>query len=37
MSIPSNVKEAIARAEIKARYDQFIGGEFRPPKRGQYF
>jgi aldehyde dehydrogenase len=37
MSIPSNVKDAIARAEIKPRYGNFIGGEFRPPVRGQYF
>jgi aldehyde dehydrogenase len=37
MSVPSNVKEGIARAEIKPRYGQFIGGDFRPPVKGQYF
>jgi aldehyde dehydrogenase len=37
MSIPSSTKEAISRVEIKPRYGNFIGGEFRPPVRGMYF
>jgi aldehyde dehydrogenase len=37
MSIPSSTKEAISRVEIKPRYGNFIGGEFRPPARGMYF
>ena len=37
MSIPSSTKEAITRVEIKPRYGNFIGGEFRPPAKGQYF
>jgi aldehyde dehydrogenase len=37
MSVPSSVQEAMTRVEIKPRYGNFIGGEFRPPVRGQYF
>jgi aldehyde dehydrogenase len=37
MSVPSSVQEATTRVEIKPRYGNFIGGEFRPPVRGQYF
>jgi aldehyde dehydrogenase len=37
MSIPSSTQEAIKRVEIKSRYGNFIGGEFRPPAKGQYF
>jgi aldehyde dehydrogenase len=36
MSVPSTA-QAISRVEIKPRYDNFIGGQFRPPVRGQYF
>ena len=37
MSVPSSTKDAIARVEIKPRYGNFIGGEFRPAVRGRYF
>jgi aldehyde dehydrogenase len=37
MSIPSSVQDAVSGLEIKPRYGNFIGGEFRPPVRGQYF
>src|SRR5882757_6583773 len=37
MSVPSSVQEAMTRVEIKPRYGNFIGGEFRPPVKGQYF
>jgi aldehyde dehydrogenase len=36
MSVPSTA-QAISRVEIKPRYDNFIGGQFRPPVRGRYF
>jgi aldehyde dehydrogenase len=32
-----SVQDAVKRVEIKPRYGNFIGGEFRPPVRGQYF
>ena len=36
MTTPSTA-QAISRVELKARYDNFIGGNFRAPVRGQYF
>jgi aldehyde dehydrogenase len=37
MSIPSTTAEAMTRVEVKPRYDNFIGGKFQPPVRGNYF
>ncbi|MDB4973347.1 MAG: aldehyde dehydrogenase [Myxococcaceae bacterium] len=37
MSATPSTAQAISRVEIKPRYDNFIGGKFVPPVRGQYF
>ena len=37
MAIPSSMKEALSRAEVKAQYGNFIGGKLVPPVKGQYF
>ncbi|MDB4990334.1 MAG: aldehyde dehydrogenase, partial [Myxococcaceae bacterium] len=37
MSATPSTAQAIARVEIKQRYENFIGGKFCPPVRGQYF
>jgi aldehyde dehydrogenase len=37
MPVPTTTAEAITGVEIKPRYGNFIGGNFKPPVRGQYF
>src|ERR1700759_1448841 len=37
MGVPSSTKESISKVGSKPRYGNFIGGEFRPPVKGQYF
>jgi len=36
-ALPSNVDVSKLRIPIRNRYDNWIGGEYVPPKRGQYF
>ena len=37
MALPTTVAEALARTEVRKRYDNFIGGKSVPPVKGQYF
>jgi len=37
MTTPATVKAALARCEVKAKYGNFIGGEFIPAVKGQTF
>ncbi len=37
MALPTTVAEALARTEVRKKYDNFIGGKSVPPVKGQYF
>ncbi len=36
-TLPESARELALKVPIRARYDNFIGGKFVPPVRGQYF